>query len=116
MAKERAARRAERERAAAARAEQCAADAAKQARRRGLSRVLSKARSVPRWLLRRRRPVPGVLARKRRAQNRLVFGVAAVVQVFGWLAFGSLRAALVVLVLTAFALPVVFTLAFDRRA
>jgi hypothetical protein len=44
-----------------------------------------------------------------------VYGLAFVVQVFGWLAFGSVRACLLVLVLTAFALPVVFTLAFDRR-
>lgn len=120
MVKERAARRAERERAAAARAEQRAAEAAKQARRRArskwLSTVLSAVLSAVRRLVPRRRPVPGVLARKRRAQNRLVFGVAAVVQVFGWLAFGSVRTSLLILVLTAFALPVVLTLAFDRRA
>jgi Flp pilus assembly protein TadB len=113
MAKERAARRAERERAAAARAEQRAADVAKQARRRARSQALS---ARLRRLVPRRRAVPGVLARKRRAQNRLVFGLAAVVQVFGWLAFGSVRTSLLILVLTAFALPVVVTLAFDRRA
>ncbi len=109
MAKERAARRAERERAAAARAEQRAAEAAKNSRRR--ARAASWARLRP-----RRRPATGVLAHKRRMQNRLVFGLAAVVQLFGWLAFGSVRASLLLLVLTAFALPVVLTLAFDRRA
>ncbi|MBA3745334.1 MAG: hypothetical protein H0X00_20845 [Sporichthya sp.] len=57
-----------------------------------------------------------MLARKRRAQNRVVFGVAVVIQVFGWLAFGSVRGSVLLLVLTAFALPVALTLAFDRRA
>ena len=109
MVKERAARRAERERLAAARAEQRAAEAAKQARRR--ARAAAVRRVVP-----RRRPVPGVLARKRRMQNRLVLGIAAVVQVFAWLAFDSARVSLLVLVFTACALPVVLTLAFDRRA
>lgn len=113
MVKERAARRAERERAAAARAEQRAAEAAKRDRRRARSTAVS---AGLRRLVPRRRPVPGVLARKRRAQNRLVLGIAAVVQVFGWLAFGSVRTSLLILVLTAFALPVVLTLVFDRRA
>ena len=111
MVKERAARRAERERAAAARAEQRAAEVAKQARRRSRRGALT--RKLARF---RRRPPTGVLARKRRAQNRVVFGVAAVIQVFGWLAFSSVRTSLLLLVLTAFALPVVLTLAFDRRA
>ena len=117
MVKERAARRAERERLAAARAEQRAVDADRLARRRARSTALSTALSAAwRRLVPRRRPVPGLLARKRRAQNRLVLGIAAVVQVFGWLAFGSVRTSLLILVLTALALPVVLTLAFDRRA
>jgi hypothetical protein len=109
VAKERAARRAEREREAAAKAEKRAAEAAKAARRR--TRAAAWTRFRPRL-----RPATGVLARKRRRQNGLVLGVAAVVQLFGWLAFGSVRASLLLLVLTAFALPVVVTLAFDRRA
>lgn len=107
--KERAARRAERERAAAARAEQRAAEAAKQARRRARAATWKRIRL-------HRRPVTGALARKRRAQNRVVFGLAAVVQLFGWLAFDSVRTSALLLVLTVFALPVVLTLAFDRRA
>jgi Flp pilus assembly protein TadB len=117
MAKERAARRAEREREAAARAEQRAAEAAQQSRRRARSAARSKVLTTAlRPLVPRRRSRPGVLARKRRAQNRVVLGLAAVTQVFGWLAFNSVRTSLLILVLTAFALPVVLTLAFDRRA
>jgi Flp pilus assembly protein TadB len=108
MTKERALRRAERERAAAARAEQRVAQAAREARRR------ARRQALVRWLP-RRRPATGVLAQRRQVQNRAVYGIALVVQVLGWLAFGSVRASVLVLVLTAFALPVVFTLAFDRR-
>lgn len=109
MAKERAARRAQREREAAARAADRARAAARDQRRRG--RVAALRRLLPR---RRRRPV-GVLARRRRRQNLLVLGIAVVVQVAGWLLFSSVQASLVLLVFTVFALPVAVTLVFDRR-
>lgn len=116
MSKERALRRAEREREAATRAARRAAevDRAVRRRRRGVAPAMLQ-RFRRRLQFRHRRRPEGVLARKRRNQNRLVLGLAVVVQLFGWLAFGSVRGSIALLVLSAFALPVLLTLAFDRR-
>lgn len=111
MAKERARRRAERAAAAAqARGEREAKDA-RRSRRRGRRRRLLA--HVPRPV--RSRQQGGLLARRRRLQNRAVLGVFAVVQVLGWLLLQSWAARLALLALSIFLVPVFVTLAFDRR-
>jgi Flp pilus assembly protein TadB len=109
MAKERAARRAQREAEAAARAAERAKEIARTSRRRALrDRVRALVPS------RRRRP-DSVLATRRRAENLVVLGLFGLVQLLGWVVLHSVRASLGLLVLSAFVLPVVLTLAFDRR-
>ena len=109
MSKERAKRRAEREREAAAQAAARAKAAERERRRRGRTKGLRALR--PRS---RSRPA-GVLAQRRRAQNAMIALLVIVTQVFAWLAFGSVRASLTVLLFTVFAVPVLVTLVLDRR-
>jgi Flp pilus assembly protein TadB len=109
VAKERAARRAQREAEAAARAAERAKEVARAARQR-------QRRERARTLLPGRKSRPdSVLAERRRAENLIVFGLFALVQLVGWVWLQSVRASLGLLVLSAFVLPVVLTLAFDRR-
>jgi hypothetical protein len=109
MAKERAARRAQREAEAAARAAARAKEVARAARRRSRSdRVRAALPS------RRGRP-DSVLAQRRRAENLVVLGLFGLAQLVGWVWLQSVRASLGLLVLSAFVLPVVLTLVFDRR-
>ncbi|MBA8953778.1 hypothetical protein ACFQU9_24280 [Actinomadura namibiensis] len=111
MSRERARRRAEREAAAArAAAEQAARDARAAERRRRRARLLA---LVPKPVRYRRQG--GVLARRRRAQNRAVLGVFLAVQVAGWILWPSWTARLALLALSAFLVPVFVTLVFDRR-
>jgi hypothetical protein len=111
MSKERARRRAERvaaaERLAVARAEKAAAAARRNARRRRLTGLVPKP-------VRYARP-RGVLARRRRAQNLGMLGLFIGAQLAGWLLLASWTARFAVLVLSVLVLPVVVTLAFDRR-
>ena len=111
MSKERARRRAERaaeaERLAVARAEQAATAARRRARRRRLTELVPKP-------VRYARP-RGVLARRRRAQNLGVLGLFLGAQVAGWLLLASWTARFAVLVLSVLLLPVMVTIAFDRR-
>jgi Flp pilus assembly protein TadB len=107
MSRERARRRAERE-AAAARAH--AANTLRQQKR---SRRQARVRALR--PVRTRRP-QGVLARKRRAQNGAVLLGFVLVQLLAWLLLQTWTARLAVLVLSAFLVPVVVTLAFDRRS
>ncbi len=107
MARERAQRRAERERAAAAEAAARAEAAERAARKRKLAaRVPGRAR--------RGRP-DGLLARRRRAQNRVIGLLVAVVQVVGWLLFHSVTGSVALLLLTAVTVPMLVTLVLDRR-
>jgi hypothetical protein len=109
MSKERARRRAERERAAAVEAA-ARAKAAERERRRG-------GRTAPRRgpKARGRGRPGGVIARRRRAQNATIALLVIVTQVLAWAAFRSAQASLAVLVLTALATPVLVTLVLDRR-
>ncbi|GAA2579813.1 hypothetical protein SMC26_34720 [Actinomadura fulvescens] len=111
MSKERAKRRAEREAAAAKAAAEHAERQARRARRRDRRKRLMALLPAP---VRHRRP-GGVLARKRRIQNRVVLGVFAAVQVVGWLVLATWGARLALLALSVFLVPVFVTLVFDRR-
>jgi hypothetical protein len=57
-----------------------------------------------------------VLARRRRAQNGGVFLVFLAVQCLAWLLCSTWTARLAVFGLSIFLVPVVVTLAFDRRS
>jgi hypothetical protein len=110
VSKERARRRAERE-AVAARAEKVRA--VRLARAAGRRRLFGRLRGLA--PARQRRP-GGVLARRRRAQNGGVFLVFLVVQCLAWLLCETWTARLAVFGLSIFLVPVVVTLAFDRRS
>jgi fatty acid desaturase len=109
MAKERAVRRAERERNAALQAQARAREVARGARRRS---VVARLRGL--MPQRRRRP-DSVLARRRRSQNLTVVALLAGVQILVWIGVGSVPVSLWLLVLTVLASPVLLTLIFDRR-
>jgi Flp pilus assembly protein TadB len=110
MAKERAARRGQREAEAAARAAERAKEVARAARKR-------ERRDRLRALVPSRRPQPdSVLDARRRRENLVVLALFGLVQVVAWLWLHSVRAGLGLLLLSAFVLPVVLTLAFDRRS
>jgi hypothetical protein len=112
VSKERARRRAERE-AVAARAEKVrTVRLERAARRRALLARLR--RLVPAPVRHRRQG--GVLARRRRAQNGGVFLVFLAVQCLAWLLCSTWTARLAVFGLSIFLVPVVVTLAFDRRS
>ena len=112
MSKERARLRAEREAARAELLEVRAVRAGRAARRRALQ--ISLVGLVPRPV-RSRRP-DGVLARRRRAQNRAVLVVFLLVQLLAWMFFDSWAARLSTLGLSVFLVPVAVTLLFDRRS
>jgi Flp pilus assembly protein TadB len=111
VSKERAQRRAERERTrSVALAEQARRDAVRAERRRRRNRL--RAAMPQRTRVRRQQ---GVLARRRRAQNLALLGVFLVSQLLVWLVTDDWWLRLGAAVLTLLALPVVATLAFDRR-
>lgn len=112
MSKERARRRAEREAEAARAAEARAVRLRRAAGRRGLLDRLRRLVPVP---VRQRRQ-GGLLARRRRAQNGGVLLVFLGVQCLAWLLCSTWTARLAVLGLSVFLVPVVVTLAFDRRS
>jgi Flp pilus assembly protein TadB len=111
VSKERARRRAERaERAArlaVAQDDRAAAEARRRERRRRLTGLF------PRPVRHARQR--GVLARRRRAQNAGILVLFLAVQAAAWLFLPSWTARFGVLVLSVLLLPVVVTLAFDRR-
>jgi hypothetical protein len=112
VSKERARRRAERAAAAARSAEVRAVRLRRAARRRAL---LGRLRRLVPFPVRHRRQ-GGVLARRRRAQNGGVFLVFLAVQCLAWLLCSTWTARLAVFGLSIFLVPVVVTLAFDRRS
>ncbi|MFE3447879.1 hypothetical protein ACFXJ8_03005 [Nonomuraea sp. NPDC059194] len=103
-ARRRAAREAERERAA----QLNAARMARRSRRRALVNRL-----LPRPVRFARQG--GVLARRQRAQNTAIGLLFLVVQLLAWLLWSSWQVSLAVLVLSLLFVPVIVTLAFDRR-
>ncbi|MFC5830861.1 hypothetical protein [Nonomuraea insulae] len=108
MSKERARRRAERE---AERARAMRANERRQARRARRRALLS--RLVPRPVRFYRQG--GLLARRHRAQNAVAALGFVIVQVVAWLVWGSFPISFAVLVFSLLLVPVVVTLAFDRR-
>jgi Flp pilus assembly protein TadB len=111
MSKERARRRAEREaeaaRLAAARAGREAGAARRRKRRQRLTALLPRPVRYARQ--------SGIRARRRRTQNAGVLVLFLVVQAAAWLLFPSWTARFGVLALSVLILPVLVTLAFDRR-
>ncbi|WP_219469795.1 hypothetical protein [Nonomuraea rhizosphaerae] len=108
MSKERARRRAERE----ARRER--AMRLNQERQARASRRRARlARLVPRPVRVARQG--GLLARRRRAQNAVVALLFVLVQVAVWLVWGAPFLSFAVFVLSLLLIPVLLTLAFDRR-
>ncbi len=112
MSKQRAVRRAQREQAQAAAAARLERRERSAARRRGARATV--ARTLPRRTRWRRQQ--GLLARRRRAQNATILGLFLVVQVVVWLVTGDpwLRATAALFGLMS--LPVLVTLALDRRS
>jgi Flp pilus assembly protein TadB len=108
MAKERAQRRAEREREIAARAADRTARAARDARRQAL---VGRLRGL--FPAGRSRPT-GVLAARRRARNRVLLAVAGLVQIAAWFLGRSFAISALVLVFTLLTGPVLSRLLFDR--
>ncbi|MEV4572033.1 hypothetical protein AB0K16_02150 [Nonomuraea jabiensis] len=108
MSKERARRRAERE---AERARAIRANEERQARRARRRALL--ARLTPRPVRFYRQG--GLIARRHRAQNIVVALGFLFVQAIVWLVWGSVPLSLAVLVFSMLLVPVVVTLAFDRR-
>lgn len=111
MSKARAQRRAEREAAAAQRH----ADAARRAARaaRWASRRQTLRERLPRRTRWRRHQ--GLLARRRRVQNAVVAGLFLAVQAIVWLVTDDPWVRAASLLLGVLSLPVLVTLAFDRR-
>jgi Flp pilus assembly protein TadB len=109
VAKDRAVRRAQRERAVAARAQLRAVEAARAARRQRWRARLRRLRPRP-----QRRPESGS-DRRRRAQNRAFAGAFGAVQVVGWLIVRSGAFSIGLLIFTALTGPVLLKLMFDRR-
>ncbi|MGI5270839.1 hypothetical protein ACQEUU_16915 [Nonomuraea sp. CA-218870] len=108
MSKERARRRAERE---AERARAIRLNEERQAR--GARRRAALARLVPRPVRVARQG--GLLARRHRAQNAVVALGFLLLQALAWLLWGSPLISFGVLVFSLLLLPVLVTLAFDRR-
>ncbi|MEW1845051.1 hypothetical protein AB0392_44515 [Nonomuraea angiospora] len=108
MSKERARRRAERE---AERARAIQANEERQARRARRRALLGRLTPRPVRFYRQ----GGLIARRHRAQNIVVALGFLFVQAIVWLVWGSLPLSLAVLVFSLLLVPVVVTLAFDRR-
>ncbi len=114
MAKERALRRAEREREAAIKAAARAAEAERRERRAARTKAL-KARSLDR--LPRLRPVgrhTGVLARKRRIQNFVLVDLLLVLNVVIWFVSADWGVRVGALIVCVLVFPVLKTLIFPR--
>jgi Flp pilus assembly protein TadB len=111
MSRERALRRAEREetleRERAARAQRDSRQAARRARRDALRARLPRR---TRW-----RRQQGLLARRRRAQNAVILGLFLTVQAVVWLLTSDPWTRAASALLSLFAVPVLVTLALDRR-
>jgi Flp pilus assembly protein TadB len=110
LSKERAQRRAAREKEAAIRAAARAAEAERrerrQARKRALRRIAPSFGSG--------RPT-GILARRRRTQNSMLFALLLAVNILVWVVRPDWAARIAVLIVTVLAAPVLATLLFRRR-
>ena len=104
MSKERAQRRAEREREAAIVAAARAAEAERRERRDARVQALTG------WVPRRRNQPTGVLAERRRTQTRMLVAVVIVLNVLVWLATGDWAVRAFALLLSALVAPLVHIL------
>lgn len=104
MSKERARRRAEREREAAIVAAAKAAEAERKERRD------ARVRAMTSWIPKRRRQPTGILAERRRTQTRLVVLVVIVLNVLVWLASGDWAVRALALLLSVLVAPLVLIL------
>ena len=111
MSKERARRRAEREREAAVLAAARAAEAERKERRAARIGVLTS--RLPRLPSRRRRP-NGILAQRRRRQNGAFLAILVALNVLVWVFSGDWALRLAALVVTLLAAPVLHTILFRR--
>ena len=101
MSKERAQRRAEREREVAIQAAARAAEAERKERKEARKRALTK------WLPKQRRGPAGVIAERRRRQTSLLIAGVIVVNVLVWLASGDWAVRVLALLITLLVAPVV---------
>ena len=99
MSKERAQRRAEREREAAVVAAARAAEAERKERRE------ARKRAVTRWLPAKRRGPSGVLADRQRTQTRLLVLIFVMLNLLVWFATGDWAVRVLALALTALIAP-----------
>jgi Flp pilus assembly protein TadB len=111
MSKERARRRAEREREAAVLAAARAAEAERRERREARRHALTG--RLPRSAARRGRP-GGVLAQRRRRENGALLAALLAVNVLVWVVSGDWALRLAALVVSLLAAPVLHTMLFRR--
>ena len=114
MAKERAIRRAEREREAAIRAAARAAEAERRERKAARARAV---RAVTTDRLPRLKPVgrhTGVLARKRRIQSFVLFDLLLVLNIVIWFVSGDWAVRIGAIIVCVLVFPVLKTLIFPR--
>jgi hypothetical protein len=109
VSKERARRRAERERAAAVLAAARAAEAERKERRDARLRALASR------LPQRRRGPAGILAERRRKQNGALAAVLVAINVLVWILSDDWALRLAAIVVSLLAAPVLHTLLFRRR-
>jgi hypothetical protein len=107
VSKERAQRRAEREREAAVMAAARAAEAERKERREARHRTLTG------WLPKRRRPT-GILAERRRKQTGATIAMLLALNVLVWVFLQDWGISLAALVVSLLAAPVLYTMLFRR--
>ena len=108
MSKERALRRAEREREQAIKVAARAAEQERRERREARRRALTGWLPRPRWQ-------PGILARRRRRNVALTVGVLVVLNVWLWIAVDDAATRAGGVVVSILAAPVLHVLLFSRR-
>ncbi len=112
MSKERAQRRAQREREAAVVAAARAAEAER--RERSAARKRAVTAKLPRSVTRRRVRPAGVLAERRRRQTGALLALLLAINLLAWLFFRDWGISLAALVVSLLAAPVLHTLMFRR--
>jgi Flp pilus assembly protein TadB len=112
VSKERARRRAEREREAAVLAAARAAEAERRERRD--ARVRAVTSRLPRQMTRRRSRPTGVLAERRRRQTGATIALLLALNVLVWIFFGEWAIRLAAIVVSLLAAPVLHTMLFRR--
>jgi Flp pilus assembly protein TadB len=112
MSKERAQRRAEREREAAVMAAARAAEAERQERRDALKRAVTS--KLPRQTTQRRSRQSGILAERRRRQTGATIAMLLALNILVWIFIQDWGVSLAALVVSLLAAPVLYTMLFRR--